>query len=356
MGLPRHLARGGPEGVHVGTKRMSDLLGTEDLWQIVAKVAAEKAEQRGKDVSGDLEGPPDLPRSQSGHFELGRDDDYIIPIADMQAELPETPDAGNNDPYETSEPVYRMLGGERADDEFGTPPIGRTEESCSEVPPEVAELVRSGDEIRKERDGVEQPTILPRDRLLGQLVDIGRTGLESTLWKGAEVAAAGLHPLGPCVVRGLYLSKQVIAAFKGMQAGDGFYFKVAVPGLNLPMGLELVFRVRLSYKAPSVGGGYGFGAEIQVFEPWLPDQGVKHRLHDTAEKLASGVLPARTPESSSGDPWRVWLVLIGDQLIGDLAEALAAATHLSAGEILAGLRVQRSKGWSAIHTIPDAID
>jgi hypothetical protein len=165
----------------------------------------------------------------------------------------------------------------------------------------------------------------PVDWLTRQFVDVGMSGLESSLWKVGEELADRLHPVGPQVVRGLYLTKQIVEMLKGYRSGDGFYFKVSVPGLDLPLGLELVFRIRLGFLDRD-SAGYGFSAEIQVFEPWFPDLNVKHRLPDTAGKLGRGIPPTYTPAPRRDDPWRVWLVLIGDGLILDLARTLADAT------------------------------
>jgi hypothetical protein len=152
-----------------------------------------------------------------------------------------------------------------------------------------------------------------------------------------------LHPVGPQVVRGLYLTKQIVEMLKGYRSGDGFYFKVSVPGLDLPLGLELVFRIRLGFLDRD-SAGYGFSAEIQVFEPWFPDLNVKHRLPDTAGKLGRGIPPTYTPAPRRDDPWRVWLVLIGDGLILDLARTLADATGTPVDELTARLLALRARG------------
>ncbi|TDO31738.1 hypothetical protein C8E87_7168 [Paractinoplanes brasiliensis] len=84
--------------------------------------------------------------------------------------------------------------------------------------------------------GKARGVVVPIDRLTGHFVDVGMSGLESSLWKVGEELADRLHSVGPQVVRGLYLTKQVVEMFKGHQSGDGFYFKVSAPGLDLPSG------------------------------------------------------------------------------------------------------------------------
>jgi hypothetical protein len=217
------------------------------------------------------------------------------------------------------------------------------------VSDDVADLIHSDDEIdSQDRRTGRRPGVTPRDWLAGQLIDIGTTGLESTLWKIGEEVASQLHPLGPQVVRGLYVTKQLAAALKGLRSGDGFYFKVSAPGLDLPAGLELVFRIRLGYRNEDAAG-YGFRAEIQVFEPWLDDMDIKTDEFSAADKLASGV-PAvgAVAGAAHPDPWRVWLVLIGADLIRDLAATLARAANVPTGAMLAQLLAQRAVGFGEV--------
>ncbi|MBL7260017.1 hypothetical protein [Paractinoplanes lichenicola] len=235
-----------------------------------------------------------------------------------------------------------------ADREATLPPAER-EAVLTDVPAEVRDLVTLREEHRRE----DQPsTIVPLDWLAGHLVDVGATGLESALWKIGEETAEHFQESGPQVVRGLYLAKQLVTVFSGLRSGDGFYLKFSVPDLDLPAGLQVVFRLRLGYVGHHPEG-FGFRAEIQVFEPWFPDVDVKRDLPDTARRMASGIPPVHTPAQRTDDPWRVWLGLLGDDLIHHLASTLAAATHMSSHEVLTRLNFERAVGRGKVRVIPD---
>lgn len=194
---------------------------------------------------------------------------------------------------------------------------------------------------QEERIGV----ITPVDWLTGQFVDVGMSGLESSLWTVGDKLAGQLHPVGPQVVRWLYLTKQVVEMFKRYRSGDGFYVKFSVPDLDLPPGMEFIFRIRLGFLNQD-STGFGCSAEIQILEPWFPDLDVKHTLPDTAGKLGRGIPPVHTPAPRHDDPWCVWLALIGDGLILDLARTLADATGTPLDKMTTRLRDLRTRGQS----------
>jgi len=115
----------------------------------------------------------------------------------------------------------------------------------------------------------------PDDRAVdGRFLDFTRGGLESLGWRAAEIASLQLSPLGPVVVRSLYLSRQALQAVRGVTEGEGFYLKVTVPGLAV-LGdtgpFELAAYVRLGQTRPDAEGGADIRPDIQFFEPWFED-------------------------------------------------------------------------------------
>jgi hypothetical protein len=180
-------------------------------------------------------------------------------------------------------------------------------------------------------DGVDRPRE-PQDALTGQVVDFTKSGVETFLWKACEVASLHLTPLGPAIVRSLYLSAQLLDSFNGLRDGNGLIFKVCVPGLGdvLPKDFEFVVVVRVASERHGLVSGVGVRAELQVFQPYFPDYDV-----EAAEgRPVAGRIPAvRTPVAEGQDPWRIWLALIGDGLIRDLSGTLAKAVNVPVANV-----------------------
>ncbi|MEV4539344.1 hypothetical protein AB0J82_36785 [Asanoa sp. NPDC049518] len=167
------------------------------------------------------------------------------------------------------------------------------------------------------------------------------------------VASDAVHERGPAVVRGLYLSRQVVTAVRGMADGNGFDLKVSIPGVDLldgvvlPSGFQLAAHVRLGHTLPlpDGDGGVDIRPEIQFFEPWCDAMDVAPiRQPGTATSPLSAVARAQGigPAPDSEDPWRVLLVLLGDDLIHNLARTLTSACALPPGRVLEALRRERA--------------
>jgi hypothetical protein len=165
-----------------------------------------------------------------------------------------------------------------------------------------------------------------------------RSGLESVFWSAAELAAVtSFTPLGPILVRGLYLSRQVFAASEGIANGRGFNLKLSLPAevLNssvLPPGLQLIASVRLGERLERPDGGVDTTAEIQIFKPWFDQVDVGEVREPQGRRLPSwqGVTVERS-EPAPSNPSLVWLDLLGDKAIHDLARTLSQALS---GEIV----------------------
>ena len=160
------------------------------------------------------------------------------------------------------------------------------------------------------------------------MVNLVNSGLESVLWHTAEVLSAQIGPAGPSVVRSVYLSRQLYTVLRGLDRGDGFKFKLTVPGLDqlpgepVPQGLELVARVTLLADTRPASG-LGVWPEIQIFQPWLSDVDVA--AADRPPTL--GVPPAESGPPPAADPWAAWIALLGPDLTQNVSEALSKALH-----------------------------
>lgn len=83
---------------------------------------------------------------------------------------------------------------------------------------------------RPEREIAEQREVT------GFVVDLAESGLQSLLWRVGEAASLHISPVGPAIVRGIYLGKQLHDAIVGLKRGEGFFFTLTVPGLDLESG------------------------------------------------------------------------------------------------------------------------
>lgn len=116
------------------------------------------------------------------------------------------------------------------------------------------------DESRGGREGIHGPLngpqgadvpLGPREAATRYVLEVIQNSLESSLWKYTTEALStvALGPAGLPLVRTIYLGKQLYTVFRGLANGDGFIFKVSVPGLGeltqdaVPEGLDLVARV-----------------------------------------------------------------------------------------------------------------
>jgi DNA-binding CsgD family transcriptional regulator len=169
-------------------------------------------------------------------------------------------------------------------------------------------------------------TRVPDDDPDGYVADFTKSGLENLLWKTADTAALQFTPLGPAIVRNIYLSRQLRIAVMALRAGEGLIFKIAIPGFDLPSGdslppgLQFAAHVRLAGDRDNVMSEPWLRTEIQICEPWFGE--------DDAEKADEAsdpdhVPPAGTTTPRSAEPWRAWLSLIGTPLIRDLSRALS---------------------------------
>lgn len=175
------------------------------------------------------------------------------------------------------------------------------------------------------------------DFLTGYIVHLAQSGLETLLWYTAEGLAATFVPGGAFVMRGVYLTKQLYDVLTGLQSGRGFIFKMSVPGLNLPWHLELVACVKIG--PPRGVASEGVQAEFQIFQPWLQQVDVE-AVHG---EEATGQPGHASPPAPVTDPWRIWLSLLGEVLIRNLAWALSNATSMTLDDIREALLSQRYK-------------
>ncbi|WP_433294627.1 hypothetical protein ACQP2F_33590 [Actinoplanes sp. CA-030573] len=175
------------------------------------------------------------------------------------------------------------------------------------------------------------------DFLTGYIADLAGSGLETLLWHTAEGLAATFVPGGAFVIRGVYLTKQLYSMLTGLQSGRGFMFKMSVPGLNLPWHLELVACVKIG--PPHGVASEGVQAEFQIFQPWLQQVDVE-AVHGEETTGRTGHM---SPPAPVTDPWRIWLSLLGEVLIRNLAWALSNATSMTLDDIREALLAQRYK-------------
>lgn len=104
------------------------------------------------------------------------------------------------------------------------------------------------------------------------------------------------------MVRSVYLGRQLYTALRGLDSGDGFRFKLTIPGLDqlpgepVPEGWELT---------------------------WLSDVDVA--AADRSPTL--GVPPAESVPPRDADPWAAWIALLGPELTRNVSEALSGALH-----------------------------
>lgn len=175
------------------------------------------------------------------------------------------------------------------------------------------------------------------DFLTGYIVHLAESGLETLLWRTAEGLAATFVPGGAFVMRGVYLTKQLYDVLTGLQRGRGFMFKMSVPGLNLPWHLELVTCVKIG--SPHGVASEGVQAEFQIFQPWLQQVDVEA----VRGEEGTGWSGQASPPAPVADPWRIWLSLLGEVLIRNLAWALSNATSMTLTDIRDALLSERYK-------------
>jgi hypothetical protein len=178
-----------------------------------------------------------------------------------------------------------------------------------------------------------------------------REAVKSLLWQAAELTAAAVAPVpvGPVVVRCLYLSRQMVVAARGVASGEGFDFKMNLPGLDLlngsilPPGFELVARLRVGQAPPDRGSGLDIRPELQFFEQWFNDVDVANADEPRLRRRIRimGLVEISEPGPRPDDPWTVWLALLGDDLIHRLAATLDQAGHSSLDDVVRGLTKRR---------------
>ena len=175
-----------------------------------------------------------------------------------------------------------------------------------------------------------------------------RSSLESLAWRAAESISAGVLPLGPVIVRALYISKQIITLLEGTRSGEGYSLKVSIPGLDIPIEglnarLEVLARLRVG-EPTSRGPDAGTLLEVQFYEPPTDsgDVGSIHRPSDNQPSDAiapSEISAAQNARNSELDPWEAWLNLVGARLIHNLSWALKYVAGLPAGTDEASIRI-----------------
>lgn len=175
-------------------------------------------------------------------------------------------------------------------------------------------------------------------------VEFVQTGLERLAWQAADTVSAGLSPLGPVVVRGLYIGKQIVTMVQGTCNGDGFNLKVSIPGMDLPLEdlhakLEILTRLRVGGQT-SDRPDAGVHLEAEFYEPPTGDGDVGSSHRPSASTARHGILPAPTAEYiPPTDPWAVWLDLAGTRLIHNLSWALTYVAGLPAGTVETSIRI-----------------
>ena len=236
---------------------------------------------------------------------------------------------GGLSPHQDARPVLPTVGGgvcrnppaDRADQH---PSADRADQQPPADPADQHPPADPADQQPAADDRPQEPDNLPTKFV----VNLINSGLESALWRTAEVLSAQIAPVGPSVVRSVYLGRQLYTALRGLDSGDGFRFKLTIPGLDqlpgapVPEGWELITRVRLG-AATEPASEAGVWSEIQIFEPWVSDVDVA--AADPAPTL--GVPPAESVPPRDADPWAAWIALLGPELTRNVSEALSEALH-----------------------------
>ena len=83
----------------------------------------------------------------------------------------------------------------------------------------------------------------------------------------------------------------------------------------------------------------GVQAEFQIFQPWLQQVDVAA----VRGEEATGRTGHASPLAPVADPWRIWLSLLGEVLIRNLAWAFSNATSMTLDDIGEALLSQRYK-------------
>ena len=192
---------------------------------------------------------------------------------------------------------------------------------------------------------IHERALLPADFLAEKAVDLGKSGAQTILWHVCDLASyhVGLGPLGPVVLRCLYLTGQLLDALTGLNTGEGVVFSVSVPGIEnhlLPKFFELNISLSIASERDGLKPHLATAVEMQVFKPFFPNYDLGGGEHG---RVPGRISPAWTPTPSNQDPWRVWLALLGDGLIRDLARTLATwCQGLSPEDIHKALREART--------------
>ena len=175
-------------------------------------------------------------------------------------------------------------------------------------------------------------------------VELVNSTCKSLAWHAAESVSAGISPLGPVIVRSVYLGKQVVTIVNGMRNGEGFDLKLSIPGLSIPIEaegakLEVLARLHVGGSAPG-GPTADTLFEIQFYEPPTGDGDVDSHQKLSGTAAPEGAPPAETVgESERHDPWAPWLDLVGKQLIQNLSWVLTYVASLPAGTVEASIRL-----------------
>lgn len=176
------------------------------------------------------------------------------------------------------------------------------------------------------------------------LIEAAESTLQSLARQAADSASAAPSHFGPDLVCSLDIADQIETTLEGTRSGSGFGLKVSMPGLDFPIEdldarIEVLARLHAG-GSPSDGPTAGTLLEVQFHEPptGRGDVAPHHRLPDTS--AGSGTPPAPTAGASSeDDPWKVWLDLVGAQLIRNLRWALTYVASLPAGTVQASIRI-----------------
>ncbi|MEU8607757.1 hypothetical protein AB0C29_07135 [Actinoplanes sp. NPDC048791] len=175
-------------------------------------------------------------------------------------------------------------------------------------------------------------------------VEFINSAVKSLAWQAVESASAALSPLGPVVVRSLYIVNQIDTMIEGTRSGAGFDLKVSIPGLEfsideLDAKLEVLARLHVG-GPPSGGPTAGTLLEVQFYEPptGRGDVGPHLQTSDTSGRF--GIPPVHTDGGTlEDDRWGAWLDLVGELLIRNLSWALTYVASLPAGTVLASIKI-----------------